>query len=156
MIFEFINPSDPYHYEAPDLEVAAAVCVVLGNGKGGARCITDEHISVPIFLFSDPDVWYQKKFGCTLGESFGRLKKDRMQELIASFQSVTIGDIGDYETFWETWDLIADPEKQRKYREMYHDKKRSSLNDFAAYAWSVADHLKKGAAGDGAGSLQKQ
>jgi len=51
MLFEIINPSDPYTIEANALEIAAVACCILGEGKYTLREITgDKSGYVPTFL----------------------------------------------------------------------------------------------------------
>jgi hypothetical protein len=150
MIFEFINPSDPYHFEAPDLEIATVVTFILGEGKGAADQVgienEEERLEVPMFLFGGELDWIQATFHKPMDEFLDDVKTNRRQELIKSLESVTIGSLNDYKIYHKTLDLIDDPVKRDQYREMYHDEKRSSVNDFGSYAWKVAKSLKEGAA----------
>jgi hypothetical protein len=146
MIFEFMNPSDPYHFEAPDLEIAASVTLMLGSGQAAAHCVDDETVKVPLFMFckeADADKWFVKNVGCTMRESAERLKKNRMPEVVAAFRSFTIGKLGDYKSFQTAMKLIGDKKKQNQYRKEYHKAKLTSLNDYGTYAWKLADELEK-------------
>jgi len=44
MKFNLINPSDAYHFEAEDLEIAAVVVCIIGGGKYGADAIGEPHV----------------------------------------------------------------------------------------------------------------
>lgn len=148
MIFEFINPSDPYHFEAPDLEIAAVVTFILGKGKGAAHEIDaakdeSELLEVPIFLFGGAEKWIQEQFGKPVDKFFEYVKKDRRQDLITSLESVTIGSFEDYGVFWTTMNEFIKPDKKEEYKRAYHDGKLTSMNDFGSYAWAVAKDLKE-------------
>jgi hypothetical protein len=145
MIFEFINPSDPYHFEAPDLEIAAMVTFILGEGKGAAHqveCDEEKRLEVPIFLFGGLDKWVQDKFGKSVEDFITYVKKDRQQELITSLESVTIGSLSSYHAYHKAIELIDDPEKKKQYQDYYHDQELTSMNDFGTYARSVAKSMK--------------
>jgi hypothetical protein len=142
MIFEFINPSDKYHFEATDLEIGAGVTVILGEGKAAAQCVDDENIKVPFFMFGNThDAWFKEKFGFDFEASAHRLKNERKQDLINALNSFTIGTLEDYHVFQEAMKLIDDPKKREKYRKVYHKKKLTSLSDFGTYAWAFAREL---------------
>jgi hypothetical protein len=147
MLFEFINPSDPYHFEAPDLEIATVVTFILGEGRGAAHQVDaedeDKQLKVPIFLFGGAEKWVQEQFGKPLEEFFEDVKKNRRQELIQSLESVTIGSLEDYRVFWKTMNEYILPEKREAYKKSYHDGKLTSMNDFGSYAWGIAKNLKK-------------
>jgi hypothetical protein len=147
MIFEFINPSDTYHFEAPDLEIATVVTFILGAGKGAAQQVDCENevdrLNVPIFISGGAEKWVQETFGKSLTEFLDHVKDTRRQELITCLESVTIGSLNDYNLFHKTLELITDPEKQEQYRVLYHDEKLTSLNDFGTYAWSIAKSMRE-------------
>lgn len=147
MIFEFINPSDPYHFEAPDLEIAAVVTFILGQGRGAAHEIDvlkdeSELLEIPIFLFGGADKWVQEQFGKTVDQFFEDVKNERRQDLIHSLETVTIGSFEDYLLFWTTMNEFIDPKKRDEYKKTYHDSKLTSMSDFGTYAWEVAKSLK--------------
>lgn len=115
MKFELINPSDKYVFEAPSLEVAAVATAVLGRGMYGARQIDGGGDGeVPIFFVSDPNPWFEERFGRSLDKSLHLVDR---QQLCACLRSVEIPGPGE------------------------HDAKRTSMNDIRAKAQAIADAL---------------
>ena len=51
MLFEIMNPSDPYTVVAEDKEIAAVACIVLGTGTYAFKPIDVGDFEVPLFLF---------------------------------------------------------------------------------------------------------
>jgi hypothetical protein len=89
MKFDLINPSDAYHFEADDLETAAVMVCVLGNGKYGAQQLGGD-ASVPVFLFGGHDEWFVKHFGREFEESADHVMETKRQALADCFASVTL------------------------------------------------------------------
>lgn len=81
--YEIINPSDELFFDAPSLEIAAAVVVLLGQGQYGGEPV-DGGERVPIFLFGGHDDWYRKHFDCTVDESLQRLDRIALAEAMES------------------------------------------------------------------------
>lgn len=113
MEFEIINPSDPYTITAPDLEIAAAAVVLLGNGKYSLEG-KDGTPDVPFFLFGGHDEWFQEKFDRSLNESIEWILGSRAEELAACLDSVKIGSA-----------------------------ERSSMNDIGGRAKAIAANIRK-------------
>ena len=93
MKFNLINPSDAYHFEAEDLEIAAAVVCILGGGKYGADSIGEgasKDDAVPMFLFGGHDEWFMEKFGRGFEASVEHCMATRNEALAKSFDSVTL------------------------------------------------------------------
>lgn len=84
--YTIINPSDPYTLEADDLQVAALVVSLLGEGKY-ALDAEDGGPGVPLLMLRDPDEWFVAQFGTTLGETMHAADPDA---LAACFESVTL------------------------------------------------------------------
>lgn len=101
MKFDLINPSDAYHFDADDLETAAVMVCVLGNGKYGAKQLGGD-AGVPVFLFGGHDEWFTKNFSRTFEESADHVMANKRQALADCFASVrlsggrrsSINDIG--------------------------------------------------------------
>lgn len=142
MIFEFINISDPYTFEAPDLEIAAAVTCVVGGGKCGAVEVGGK-TEVPMFIFGGAVEWIEETFGKPLEQFFNDIKTNRGEEYANALDSFLIGKPGDREIFLVAMAAIDDPEKKKEFRLSWHDKKRSSLADWGGFAWAEAEAFRK-------------
>ncbi len=93
MKFNLINPSDAYHFEADDLEIAAVVACILGGGKYAADSIgagASKENTVPPFLFGGHDEWFREKFGRTFEATVEHCMNTRNEVLAKSLDSVTL------------------------------------------------------------------
>ncbi len=133
MLFDLINPSDSYTFQADTLECAAIATLLLGTGQYGARQL-DGKEEVPIFLLGGAEQWFTDKFGRSIEDSLKLHKGERAEELIACLNSVLIGDRKEYEC---TLPMIAD-DKRDEWVAGWHDRNRSSMNDIGSRAKRIA------------------
>ncbi len=94
MKFDLINPSDPYTFEADDLQVAAVMVCLLGEGRYLADALgedADKGNNVPAFLFGGHDEWFVSKFARTYEATFTHCLEHRTDALARAFESVTLG-----------------------------------------------------------------
>jgi len=91
VLFEIINPSDPYTMDAPDLEIAAIAVSVLGRGQysleGRGNAAGQD---VPFFMFGGHDEWFTKNFGRTFEASVEHVLNQRADELATALESVKL------------------------------------------------------------------
>jgi hypothetical protein len=93
MKFNLINPSDAYHFEAEDLQIAAVMVCILGNGKYGADELgadASESNNVPMFLFGGHDEWFTKTFGMDFEAVATQCLEQRADAMARAFDSVTL------------------------------------------------------------------
>lgn len=90
MLYDIINPSDPYTMEAPDLEIAAATVVLIGKGKYPAWP-REGGESVPAFISIDHDHWFTEKFGRDTDGTIQHVLQNRNDDLANALESVTLG-----------------------------------------------------------------
>lgn len=139
MIYEIINPSDAYTLDTDNLAAACIVTLTLGNGAYG---LTDKdgELVLPIFIGSDPEKWLIEKFG----KGFTELLNDIPPSALADvFDSVVIGGHGARQDYLEALSLIDDATKKELWRDKWHDRRRSSLNDIGKRARSLAEGLRR-------------
>lgn len=142
MLFEIINPHDPYTLEAPDLEVAAVTVALIGAGRYGLNELTgDKSGNVPVFLTDGHDAWFTKQFGRTFAESLNHVADTRKPELIKALASVYIGNALDKRAFEEEAAACDDDEAFTKLLYERHDARRTSAIDIGRAAWTMADRL---------------
>jgi hypothetical protein len=96
--FELINPSDPFTFTAPSLEVAAQAVLLIGEGAYGGKSL-DGGKDVPIWLFGSPDPWFRENFGKTCEESLDSRDDAALAECFESFtlgreRATSLNDIG--------------------------------------------------------------
>lgn len=130
--YEFINPSDPYTFEAPDLEVAAVVTFLVGGGRCGADSL-DGSDNVPIFLFGGSEAWVQQTFGRDLKPWFEQTMGQRRSEICASLESFLYG--GRQERQRLSAATLAE-------RAEHNNRSRSSMNNIGRRAFDIASNLR--------------
>jgi hypothetical protein len=135
MLYELINPSDQYYFEAKDLEIAALCVAVIGEGKYGATPVEEGATEVPLFLLG-ADKWFKQQFKVSFEESFDRVLKNeaRKNELADAFESMIIGSLSDRELYFDTINNIEDTKKKEAFHKKWVKTKTSSLNGIGEYA----------------------
>jgi hypothetical protein len=143
ILYEFINPSDCYLFEAPDFEIATAVTFWIGLGQCPATpviqvdsTLSDQEIKeleVPMFLFGGVEEWVHKKFGLTLDQFIVHIKSERKDELITALKSFIIGDVKEREFYLKTMNCLSEPQDKEMFRKEWHEMKCTSLTDYGEY-----------------------
>ena len=144
MLFEVINPCDPYTLEAPNLELAAVAIALIGEGQMALKEIGGD-AEVPLFLMgSHLDEWFQERFGKTFEQALEQATSGvNMHQLIEVLDSMVVGDEDERKEFLEKHSAIASPGEREDFRWQWHEEKRSSLHKVAEYAWQMAVHLRR-------------
>ena len=142
MIFEIVNPSDPYTIEAAEPAVAAAATLVLCDKAGLAT--EDGSFSMPPMILGGQVEWFRETFGQDLGEFVG----SHRAEIATALDSVLIGKATDRRDYYRALELMDDPAKRALYRDEYLDRCRSSMNNFGAYAYKLAARIREAIAAE--------
>jgi len=142
MLYEIINPSDPYTIEAPSLDVALVACLFLGSGQYGFKPIDGGAIEIPLFLLGGHEEYCQEHFGCTLDALITRVTEEKSAELAKCFESCLIGYQQDRSTYKAGLELIDDPAKREQWRDRWLDEGRSSMNNIGGRAYKMAAKLR--------------
>lgn len=144
MLFEIINPHDPYTIAADDLEIAAVAICILGEGKYSLKELSgDKSAYVPMFPVSGQDEWFKKWFGRTFEESMLYASEQRTACLVKCLASVMIGDAKNRRAFEE---LLSKAESADAYitsLNKIHDAIRTSQVDIGRTAWGMADFIQE-------------
>lgn len=151
LLFSIVNPSDPYTIEAPSLEVAAMVAVLLGQGKYQFESL-DGSEDIPFFAFGGADDWCRDKFKEDLMEMSNRVMDTKLSEVADCLDSVLYGDAKDRIQFLATT-AGMDRATFEAARAIRQDDKCSSLNDIGSFSYIMAAKLRKSIA-DGISTLQ--
>ncbi len=140
MIYEIINPSDPYTLECDRFDVATAAIFLLGNGRLSLRGDDEAHCS-PLCLFGGMREWFVERFG----EELEPFIEGNMVALAIALDSVLIGDAHDRRDYYKALALITDLENRVKWRDGYLDRRRSSMNNIGGAAYRLAAQLREAA-----------
>lgn len=135
MEYALINPSDPYTFLAPDLEVAALVVFLLGTMYGAKS--KDEKNTVQIFMFGGAKEWYQSEFKRTPDEGLEK----RRTEVADALASMMYGNFEERRRYQAALSAITDDQKREEFIAEWQDG-RSSLNDIGGYAHKLAKKIR--------------
>jgi hypothetical protein len=139
VLYEVINPSDPVTFKAASLAAAFIAVTVVGGGQYAARPIDDpEAVEVPLFLFGGSEQWVAKNLP---GEDIEGIVDRHMDDTIAALQSFCTGSARDRALFDSAREAITDPARLAAFDAEWDDKKRSSINDIANRAHTIAGRL---------------
>ena len=144
MIYEIINPSDPYTMVCKDVRIAQAAGLLLGNGKYGLRD-EDGKDTLPLLLFGTALPWVAKEFGSM--EEFQEYIGANLIEIANCLETVMSFGREERVAYDEAIKTMA-PEQAKAYRDKVHDKNRSSMNDIGGYAWQLAENMREKAKGE--------
>jgi hypothetical protein len=138
MLYEIVNPSDPYVMEADDRAVACAAGLILGEGAYALKAegASGADLALPIFIFGGAVEWFNETFPTPL-ESFVPANS---KAIAAALETVTIGKFDDYHRLRRAAEAL--PEDARAaFLTSWHDDKRSSLNNIGRRAKAIAKGL---------------
>jgi len=127
MIFELINPSDPYTFEADSLEVAGYCACLLSTGFGAVCHETGERTPV---MFGW-DEWLESRF---IDDAWAR---EHAGEIAKAFDSFLIGDVNKRADVASMLAIIPE-EKRQKWKEERQDRHRTSVNRIGEVAYHLA------------------
>lgn len=134
-VYELINPSDPYTFEAPSIEVAGVVAAMLSTGFGAQR-VGDEHLNESTPIMFGWDKWMTEH---GIDDDWIELHRDEIADAFDSFL------IGKFEDRQDVLDMLAElpEEKQEAWRARRQDRHRSSLNRIGEAAYEYAKRLRR-------------
>ena len=147
MLYEIISMSDPYTIEAPTLQVAFVACLLLGEGQYAFYPCREGSTEIPILIFQDSGAaerWCQRNVGDSLENTLKRVTIDLAADLATCFDSCLIGTQQDRAIYLAALELIDDPVKRKTWRDQWHKKRLSSLNDIGGRAYEMAKRLRAG------------
>lgn len=125
-LYEFITPSDPITFYAPDNDIAEAIALFVGGGKAGIKAIDKSETPNTLTAF----------FGGIQGEQLERVKQTvekRVDEVIAAGKTFAVCRSSQREIYDDYTNNGQDEEKVEKW----DDKNRSSISDWCGYARSL-------------------
>jgi hypothetical protein len=140
MIYEFINPSDPYTFEAGSLETAALASFFIGSAYGARG---KDGSTVPIFLLGGAEEWFKESFNEDIQTGYNRLKADVAEAL----DSFVYGDFGDKERYDIALEAITSPEKKAEFISKWNNQ-RTSMNDIITIAHARATAIRQSIANE--------
>lgn len=138
MIYEIINPSDPYTIEGEHQVCCVATCI-LGEGWYGLRN-GDGSEAMPIVAFGVAETWFPKVFGKTFSDL---LHATPPEQLAACLDSVLCCSLKERQAYEDALALIEDEGKRQSLRAKWLNERRSSLNNIGRRAYGLAQSLRR-------------
>ena len=140
MLFDIINPHDPYTLEADDLEIAANAIALIGRGQYGLQQLSgDKSATMPMFPVTGHDEWFTKQFGRDFATSLNYVMENRAADLAKALASVSIGTPAQKREFEQEAADCKDEEEFQALLAKRHDAIRTSMVDIGRIAWGIAD-----------------
>ncbi len=139
MLYELVNPSDRYIFEAKNREVAALTVLSLSTAYGATAKEDDENNNIPVFILGGAKEWYEETFKRTPDEGMDELKND----VSTALSSFMLGGFEEYRRYQAALDAITDEEKKERFITEWQDG-RSSLNDIGTYAHELGKKFLEG------------
>ena len=127
-LYEFITPSDPITFYAPDNDIAEAIAIFVGNGKAG--CDGPDKSDMPNTMVA---------FGWSDGqlERFQETMDKRLDEVLAAGKTFAVVGPG----MRQEYDTLTQNSTDEKGVELWDGRHRSSISDWCGYARNLK--LKK-------------
>ena len=134
-LYELINPSDPYTFRAPSIEVAGAAVLQLSSNFG-ARCVepNQERRSTPVIFGWDE--WLDEH---GIDRTWIEAHITEIADALDSFLIGGANDRADVESML----AMLPEEKRQEWRDQRQDRHRSSLNQIGEHAYALARQLRE-------------
>lgn len=139
MLYELINPSDAYVFEAQTEEVAVLTAWLLSPSYGARAKDGETCFGIPGFM-DDPKAEFEARYGRTPVEAVMALRL----EIAAAMESMILGNFKDWPLYQEAYGAIEDAKKRRNFKARWREK-RTSMNDIGSEAERISCDLRKGA-----------
>jgi len=121
-LYEFITPSDPITFYAPDNDIAEAIALFVGNGKAGIKSVDGNEVPNTITFITGIAENQLERLKETMNK--------RINEVIAAGKTFAVCDAG----FREEYDELTKNSTDTNRVEKWDNKHRSSMSDWCGYA----------------------
>lgn len=132
MLYELVNPSDPYVFQADSFPVAVTTAWLISSMYEAKPEDGDDYFGIPAFM-EDPAKEYKEQFGDSIEDFINK----HNAEIVDALQSLVLGGFKDYRQYLLAVEMIDDPEKLMAFRERWNDG-RSSINNIGKCAEKIA------------------
>lgn len=132
-LYELINRSDPYTFEAPNIEVAGVAVGLLSTGFGAKDLTQGSDESSPILFGWDE--WLKDH---SIDKAWFASHREELADALESF---LIGDQAARADAEDVLRLLPEGEREA-WRSRRQDRRRSSMNDIGGAAYRMAKRLR--------------
>jgi len=120
-LYEFINPSDPITFYAPDNDIAETVTIVVGGGRAGLKATDGSDV---------PNTMYFLGVSDTARDKITKTMDTRIDEFFEAAKTFAVCEASLREEYDELTKDSTDTERIQKW----DDKHRSSMTNWCDYA----------------------
>ena len=123
-LYEFITPSDPITFYAPDKDIAEAVALFIGKGKAGLRAVDESETPNTMHFFSIPK------------DVLGRVKNamdNRTDEVVQSAHTFAVCK----PEYREEYDILTKNGTDKDAVDKWDNKHRSSCSSWCEFARGI-------------------
>lgn len=131
-LYELINPSDPYTFYAPSVEIAGLAAAMLSPSFGASPADGEGESSPVMFGWNE---WMKQK---GINEQWVEANKLEIADALDSFLIGKAERRADLESMLE---LLADDKKQ-EWIDKRQERNRTSLNKIGETAYKLAEQLR--------------
>ncbi len=136
MLYEIVNPSDPYVLRADSFPVAVVAVWLISPMYAVKPEEGEDYFGIPA-LMEDPFKECRERF-----DSVENIINGRREEIVDALRSIALGSFKDYHRYLLAINAIDDLDKFAEFRAKWNDD-RSSINDICKRAEELADWLEK-------------
>jgi hypothetical protein len=141
MIYEFITPSDPITFTAPNDAIATAAAIIVGSGK--AFCTSEDGTKLNTsFLFASKET-IEASIHESLGTDIYTFIDANALALADTLESFSYGNFAGRRAYDAAIAAITDPDKLATFKAFHEDQNRTSMSEWVAYAWKRGASLRQ-------------
>ncbi|MEK0268253.1 hypothetical protein WM008_01025 [Vibrio vulnificus] len=129
------NPSDPYTFYAPNVEIAGIVACSLSGGFGAHQADNSQERTPILFGWEE---WFEEK-GILDLQAYAKENADTIAD---AFDSFLIGDANKRKDVEHMLELLPEDKKQ-EWRDSRQERMRSSLNQTGERAYLYAKRYRE-------------
>jgi len=124
-LYNFITPSDPITFLAPDNDIAEAVALYVGGGRAGVELVGGEKMPCTLVVFVGFSDGQEERYQKTMNE--------RIDEVIDAAHTFAVCP----PAYREEYDELTKNSTDTKQVKRWDDKHRSSISDWCTFARSM-------------------
>lgn len=143
-LYEFITPSDPITFRAPDNRIAFVCALILGNGK--AFCEREDGESIDTCFALGRRGELDGAITVMLGTTLKEFTAAHSPAIADAFDSFSYGHFSDRQQYDDALAAITDPGELAEFKAKHDDRRRTSISQWVTGAWNYAGNFRAKAA----------
>lgn len=140
MLYDLINPSDPYTLESDSFAAACVAACLIGSGQYGLKPRSGSDDEMPLFLFGGHNEWFVEHFGTNFADTLQAIGLDAIADVL---DTLLVGGMGERTLFQTTVQFVDDPARRAQLRRQFNRSKAGSINDIAGRADQLSREIRE-------------